>query len=121
MATQAQAQQALGERILAQLEDMASRLTALEAPAQIVPTPTDEAKPAPARKLTKAEKAAAKAKREAKAAGRARTSANVTAGRMPTAKFACRKDGCNFASHNDPSTTKHARKEGVDGHESFSL
>jgi hypothetical protein len=103
-----------GEAMLKLLTDIVARLTALETPAEIVPTPTDEAKPAPERKLTKAEKAAKKA-------SKTRREGNIAAGRMENALYACRKDGCNFQSFRKPADTKHARKEGVDGHESFSL
>ena len=111
--TQAQASKAdVGERILAMLEDFGARLTALEAPAQIVPTPTDEAKPAPARKARKpAAERKAEAEAEAvKAANKARTERNLAAGRMATARFAC--DGCKHASYKAEVAQAHAAKTG---------
>ena len=113
--TQAQdTPEANGEAMVKLLTDIVARLTALETPTEIVPaTPTD-GKQAPAKKLTAAEK-------KAKKASKTRRDGNLAAGRMKNALHACRKPGCNFSSFNLPSTTKHARKEGVDGHESYAL
>ena len=112
MATQAQAQQALGESIMASLEGIMSRLTALEAPAQIVPTPTDAATPAPARtaRKTAAERKAEAEAKAVKAANALRLERNLAAGRMATARFAC--DGCKHASYKAEVAQAHAAKTG---------
>jgi hypothetical protein len=113
--TQAQVTpEANGEAMVKLLTDIAARLTALEAArVEIVPTPTDEAKPArKGRKarLTKAEKAAIAERNATRDANAARLERNVAAGRMPTARFAC--DGCKHASYKAEVAQAHASKTG---------
>ena len=57
-------------------------------------------------------------KTKAQKANVARTEANKAAGRMSTAKYACKADSCTFASYNEAPAQAHGLK---DGHETYTL
>ena len=96
----------VGERILAMLGKLDSRLTALETPT--TPAPAKASTPAP--KLTRKEQPAKKAARKAKADGKLKREANKAAGRMESARYAC--DGCGFFSFNKAPAEAHTLKSG---------
>lgn len=90
------------------IEALTTRVTAMEA----TPTAGVDATPAPKAKAGKPKQTAAQK------AWAARREANIKAGRMETARFACvdNKDKagavCKFASYNDAPATAHTLKTG---------
>jgi rubrerythrin len=96
----------VAERILAMLDDLSARLTALESPTAT--TPAKASTPAP--KLTREAKAAKKIARKAKADAKLKRDANKAAGRMESARYAC--ESCGFFSYNKAPAEAHTLKSG---------